>query len=165
MIYRFDSDRKLLVLSSLISVAFSVMYAQVEIWLDWRKVLQAFSSLPDLKGFPAYNWLFTNLLFLLVAFSPLIPLAVREGISWKIVAMGLGNFFLICVVEDAFYFILQGRWITPEDNTAKVLGSFMAGDLLIPAWYAVYIVLALYLYSEALSSSRPAGEMRYRFRA
>jgi len=150
-IYRADvSDRRTFALSSVISIIFAIAYAQVELWLDWRKVLQASETLPDFKGIIAYNWFFTNALFLLVAFSPLIPL-LTKGIDKKAIAMGLGNFFLICVLEDAFYFLLQGRWITLDDPTAKVMGSIEIGGILIPVWYFAYLLFALYLYSAAFS--------------
>lgn len=131
--------------SILFSAISAVVYAQVELWLSWEKVQQAFSSVPSLGAIPPYNLIFTTLFFLLLAFGPLIPFMGKRAFI-----VGVGNFLLICVVEDASYFLLSGRWMTQADYTAKLLGAVEFGGVLVPMWYIVYLAVALYLYSKAL---------------
>ncbi|TDA31323.1 MAG: hypothetical protein DSO04_04275, partial [Hadesarchaea archaeon] len=62
------SEGRVYLISIISSVAFAVMYAQVELWVSWERVLRDFSFLPSVFGVTPYNLVFTTLLYLLVAF-------------------------------------------------------------------------------------------------
>ncbi|RZN60753.1 hypothetical protein [Candidatus Methanodesulfokora washburnensis] len=139
-------------ISAIISAIFAVMYAQVELWINWERVFRTISI--PFEGVrigeavipvSLYNLIFTTALYILVAFGPLIPF-----MNWKAFDMGLGNFFLICLLEDVSYFVLAGRMITPSDYTAKMLGYFQIGNVVIPVWYILDLILVVYFYSKAL---------------
>ena len=139
------SEGRVYLISIISSVAFAVMYAQVELWVSWERVLRDFSFLPSVFGVTPYNLLFTTLLYLLVAFGPLMPVMGKKAF-----AVGLANFLLICVVEDASYFLLSGRWITQADYTARILGTVSICGILVPTWYLIYLIFVLALYSRAV---------------
>jgi len=138
-------DKRLILLSILTSTAFAVLYAAVEITVNWQKVFELFSFLPPYRDMSPYNWFFTTIFFLLAAFMPLLPY-MREDNFVQLLCAGLGNYELICVVEDASYFLLQGKWITPADWTAKGSGYVMINGVVIPIWYFASLALMLLLY-------------------
>lgn len=100
---------------------------------EWTKGVEGFFEKPVFGVFTPYHVFLLLPLFVSVAFA--LPIT-----AWA------GNSFLAAIVEDVAYFGWRGRWVVKDEWTTKILGSFGVGDVVVPAWWPLSVVLVAVLY-------------------
>ena len=127
-------------LASFIRVSvFAIIYGGIEYRYvnrsedEWTKNIEGFIEKPVFGVFTPYH------VFLL------LPLFVSVSFVLPITAWA-GNCFLVGLVEDVAYFVWRGKWVMKGEWTTKILGSFGVGDVVVPSWWPLSIVLVILIY-------------------
>ncbi len=127
-------------LGSFLRVAvFAVLYAGIEYRYVNRYEREFPTTAEGVSEKPVF-WVITPYhLFLL------LPLFVTASFAPTITAWA-GNTFFLAVMEDVVYFGWRGKWVTAQDWTTTLLGSFRVGRFVIPVWWPLDILVAGVLF-------------------
>ncbi len=120
-------------------VVFAVIYSGIEYRyvnrreLEWTRTAEGFTEKPVLHVFTPYH------VYLL------LPLFAAASFAFSFTAW-VANGLVLAVLEDAAYFAWRGKRVARGEWTTTIIGSFTLGNLEVPAWWPLDIVVAFGLY-------------------
>lgn len=120
-------------------LAFAIIFAGIEYRYvnrreeDWTKTTQSFNEKPVFWVISPYH-----------AFL-LLPLFIVASFSWSITAWA-GNTFFLAVAEDVAYFVWKGKPVAKGEWTTTLFGSLNIGKYVIPVWWPLDLLVAVFLY-------------------
>jgi hypothetical protein len=120
-------------------LAFGIIFAGIEYRYinrreaEWTKKTEGFNEKPVFWVISPYH------------FFLLLPLFIVSSFSLSITAWA-GNTFLLAVVEDMAYFVWKGKGVTKGEWTTTLFGSFNIGNVVIPLWWPLDLLVAGFLF-------------------
>ncbi len=104
---------------------------------EWTKKVEGFDEEPVFEKYSAYQLFFLLPLFVVVSYTASIT-------AWA------GNVFLFALLEDILYFAWRGKMVMKGEWTTQLFGSFQVGSFVIPVWWPLDMIIAIFLYAVPL---------------
>ena len=120
-------------------LAFGIIFAGIEYRYVNRREAEWTKKTEDFYEKPAFWVIAPYHVFLL------LPLFIVASFTFPISAWA-GNTFFLAVAEDIAYFAWRGKGVAKGEWTTTLFGSFSIGDLVVPLWWPLDLLIAAFLY-------------------